>query len=233
VSVPRSTVTLMSSAALPASTDPCAATSAAGSSSHATRLATAMLARLDTEHPALAGHPDRDQLLAAAWLATHRSTRTRRAYANDLAAWPHWLREVDVDVLAVRRIHVDLWVRLLLDAGAAAASVNRHLSALTSWYHHLIEHDRACLRGWLPTPSRDAPTTRAQQFPGYRLTIESPSRGTVVEVCSAPFTDSSLEDTEKIAVVTLGSGARRSHWPGASRSSTCRTTAASFSSARA
>jgi hypothetical protein len=66
-------------------------------------------------------------------------------------------------------------------------------------------------------------STYRQQFPGYRpgvgimvsfasavqlseLTIESQSRGTVVEVRSAPSTESSLEDTEKIAEVTLGSG---------------------------
>jgi hypothetical protein len=66
-------------------------------------------------------------------------------------------------------------------------------------------------------------STYRQQFPGYRpgvgimvsfasavqlseLTIESQSRGTVVEVRSAPSTDSSLEDTEKIAEVTLSSG---------------------------
>ncbi len=38
------------------------------------------------------------------------------------------------------------------------------------------------------------------------LTIESPSRGTVVEIRSAPSTDSPLADTEKIAEVTLGNG---------------------------
>jgi len=64
-------------------------------------------------------------------------------------------------------------------------------------------------------------STYRQQFPAYRpgvgimvsfasavqlseLTIESPSRGTVIEVRSAPSTDSPLSDTEKIAEVTLG-----------------------------
>jgi integrase/recombinase XerD len=104
-------------------------------------LAGAMLARLDAEHQALAGRPDRDRLLAAAWLATYRSARTRRAYAGDLAAWLDWLHEVGVDVLDARRVHVDLWVRQLLDAGAAASSTARRLSALSSWYRHLVEHD--------------------------------------------------------------------------------------------
>jgi hypothetical protein len=66
-------------------------------------------------------------------------------------------------------------------------------------------------------------STYYQQFPAYRpgvgimvsfasavqlseLTIQSPSRGTVVEIRSAPSADSSLQDTEKIAEVTLGNG---------------------------
>jgi hypothetical protein len=66
-------------------------------------------------------------------------------------------------------------------------------------------------------------STYYQQFPAYRpgigimvsfasavqlseLTIQSPSRGTVVEIRSAPSADSSLAETEKIAEVTLDSG---------------------------
>jgi hypothetical protein len=66
-------------------------------------------------------------------------------------------------------------------------------------------------------------STYFQQFPAYRpgigimvsfasavqlseMTIESPSRGTVIEVRSAPSTDSPLADTVKIAEVTLGNG---------------------------
>ncbi|GAA5124011.1 protein kinase family protein [Pseudonocardia adelaidensis] len=66
-------------------------------------------------------------------------------------------------------------------------------------------------------------STYYQQFPAYRpgigimvsfasavqlsdLTIESPSRGTVVEVRSAPSADSPLSETQKITEVTLGSG---------------------------
>jgi hypothetical protein len=66
-------------------------------------------------------------------------------------------------------------------------------------------------------------STYYQQFPTYRpgigimvsfasavqlsdMTIESASRGTVVEVRSAPSADSPLSETEKIAEVTLGSG---------------------------
>ncbi len=56
---------------------------------------------------------------AAAWLGSYRSARTRRA--RDLAPWLGWLRALEVDVLAARRVHVDLWMRHLLDRGAAAS----------------------------------------------------------------------------------------------------------------
>jgi len=104
-------------------------------------VANALLRQLDTEHPALGGSPDRERLLAAAWLAGYRSPRTRRAYAADLAAWLDWLTGLDVDVLDARRVHVDLWARHLLDGGAAASSTTRRLSAVTSFYHHLVDHD--------------------------------------------------------------------------------------------
>ena len=103
--------------------------------------AAAMLDRFATEHPVLATLPARERLLAAAWLTSYRSARTRRAYAGDLAAWLDWLHGIDVDVLHARRVHVDLWVRQLLDAGAAGSSTSRRLSALSSFYRHLGEHD--------------------------------------------------------------------------------------------
>lgn len=103
--------------------------------------AVVLLDRLDAEHPTLAALPARERLLTAAWLAGYRSARTRRAYALDLTAWVDWLHALEVDVLAARRVHVDLWVRHLLDTGAAASSTARRLSALTSFYQHLITHD--------------------------------------------------------------------------------------------
>jgi site-specific recombinase XerD len=96
---------------------------------------------LATEHPVLAGWSVRDQVMAATWLAGYRSARTRRAHAGDLAAWLAWLAAREVDVLAARRIHVDLRTRGMLDARAANSSVARQLSALTRWYRHLGAHD--------------------------------------------------------------------------------------------
>jgi integrase/recombinase XerC len=84
-----------------------------------------LLATLAAEHPALASWPAREQVMAATWLAGYRSARTRRAYTADLAAWLRWLTTRQIDVLEARRIHVDLWTRGLLDAGAASSSVAR------------------------------------------------------------------------------------------------------------
>jgi integrase/recombinase XerD len=104
-------------------------------------VATELLAVLAREHQALTGWPVRERVMAATWLASYRSARTRRAYAADLATWLDWLATRQVDVLAARRVHVDLWTRGLLDAGAASSSVARRLSAVSSWYRHLGEHD--------------------------------------------------------------------------------------------
>jgi site-specific recombinase XerD len=105
------------------------------------RVAAELLEGLDTEHPVATGWPARERVLAAVWLAGFRSARTRRAYAGDLDTWLDWLGARDVDVLGAHRVHVDMWTRELLTTGAAASSVARRLSALSSWYRHLGEHD--------------------------------------------------------------------------------------------
>jgi len=125
---------------------------------------TALLSRLDTEHPALAQLPTRERLLAATWLGSYRSARTRRAYAGDLAAWLDWLSGLEVDVLHVRRVHVDLWARHLLDSGAAASSTTRRLSAVTSFYHHLVDHD-------LLTANPAAPVRRPKVDADHTTTV--------------------------------------------------------------
>ena len=58
----------------------------------------------------LAGLGDREELLAAAWLTSLRSPRTKPAYAGDLRGWLRWLTERGTEVLDARRVHVDLWV---------------------------------------------------------------------------------------------------------------------------
>ncbi|MCD2191359.1 tyrosine-type recombinase/integrase [Actinomycetospora soli] len=107
--------------------------------------ATELLDRVDADTralAALAGFTDpRLALVAAGWLAGFRSARTRRAYGADLAAFAAWCAPRGLDVLSARRVQVDLHTTGLLDAGAAASSVARRLSALSSFYRFAAAHD--------------------------------------------------------------------------------------------
>jgi integrase/recombinase XerD len=101
----------------------------------------------------------------SAWLTGLRSARTRRVYAGDVAAWLGWLAAREADVLAAGRVHVDLWVAIQLDAGAAASSVRRRLSALSSFYRYCAAHD---LIGRVPTQGVARPTVD----PDYTATVD-------------------------------------------------------------
>ncbi|WP_158057114.1 tyrosine-type recombinase/integrase [Saccharomonospora sp. CUA-673] len=100
-----------------------------------------LLERAHAERGELAALPQREQVLLAAWLASLRSRRTRRAYSGDLLSWLAWLGEREVDVLSAGRVHVDLWVREQEAVGAAASTVCRRLSALSSFYRYAAAHD--------------------------------------------------------------------------------------------
>jgi integrase/recombinase XerD len=119
-------------------------------------------ARAELQH--LANFGQREELLAAAWLMSLRSARTRRAYAGDLRAWLAWLAERGVDVLAAGRVHADLWVAGQLENGAEAASVRRRLSALSSFYRYCAAHD---LVGRSPTTG----VARPMVDPDYTATV--------------------------------------------------------------
>ena len=123
-----------------------------------------LLARVRAELPGVAGLPPREELLAAAWLTSLRSPRTRRAYAADLRAWLGWLADRGVDVLGAGRVHADLWVAGQLDAGAEASSVRRRLSALSSFYRYCAAQD---LVARIPT----AGVARPVVDPDYTATI--------------------------------------------------------------
>lgn len=101
----------------------------------------ALIEQTTAEHPVLVGTGTRAQLLVGAWLASHRAAQTRAAYARDLAAWLRFLVERQVDVLAPTQVHVDLWARAQAEAGAAATSIARRLSALASFYAYCAAQD--------------------------------------------------------------------------------------------
>jgi site-specific recombinase XerD len=104
-------------------------------------IAADLLARSRAEFPVLAGLSERDELLAAAWLASLRSARTRRAYAGDLRGWLGWLDGRGADMLDAGRVHVDIWVAGQQDRGAEPSTVRRRLSALSSFYRYCAAYD--------------------------------------------------------------------------------------------
>ncbi len=127
-------------------------------------IAAELLARTRAELPVLAGLGEREELLAAAWLASLRAPRTRRAYASDIRGWLGWLTERGTDVLDAGRVHVDMWAAGQQDQGAEAASVRRRLSALSSFYRYCAAHD---LVDRIPT----AGVARPMVDPDYTATI--------------------------------------------------------------
>ena len=127
-------------------------------------IAAELLARTRAELPVLAGLGEREELLAAAWLASLRAARTRRAYAADVRGWLGWLTERGVDVLDAGRVHVDLWAAAQQDRGAESSTVRRRLSALSSFYRYCAAHD---LVDRIPT----AGVARPMVDPDYTATI--------------------------------------------------------------
>jgi hypothetical protein len=63
-----------------------------------------LVAHLLGELPALGVLGERDRLLAAAWLASLRSSRTRRSYAGDLLGWQAWLAERGLEIPGAGRV---------------------------------------------------------------------------------------------------------------------------------
>jgi hypothetical protein len=92
--VPLATVPLVTDLALPPPPpSPSVVDGYPSTGAPALGMAGELVAQVLAELPAVAALDDRDRLLAAAWLASLRSARTRRSYAGDLLDWRAWLAE--------------------------------------------------------------------------------------------------------------------------------------------
>ncbi len=158
-------------------------------------IAAELLARTRAELPVLAGLGEREELLAAAWLASLRAPRTRRAYAGDVRGWLGWLADRGVDVLGAGRVHVDLWVAGQQDRGAESSTVRLRLSALSSFYRYCAAHD---LVDRIPT----AGVARPVVDPDYTATVGL-ARDQARALVAAADTDGGPQALRTAAVIRL------------------------------
>jgi len=75
--------------------------------------------------------------LTELWLSS-KSEHTQKAYRRDLGMWLGWCARCKVSPTAARIAHVDAWIKHQRDTGGADKTVNRRVSAVSSWYDYLI-----------------------------------------------------------------------------------------------
>jgi site-specific recombinase XerD len=63
------------------------------------------------------------------------------AYQQDLRQFASWCHSQDLELLAARRIHVELFARWLEHRGAARATIGRRLSTVTGFYRYCVEEE--------------------------------------------------------------------------------------------
>lgn len=117
-------------------------------------------------------------------------------------AWLGWLAERDTGALAAGRVHVDLWAATQLDAGAAASSVRRRLSALSSFYRYCAAHD---LIGRVPTQGVARPVVD----PDYTATVGLDRDQARALVAAAADTADLGEDSGHRVLRVVRKGARK------------------------
>jgi site-specific recombinase XerD len=112
-----------------------------------------------------------------------------------VAAWLGWLADRETGALAAGRVHVDLWAATQLDARAAASSVRRRLSALSSFYRYCAAHD---LIGRVPTQGVARPVVD----PDYTATVGL-DRDQARALVAAADADTGAQALRTAAVVRL------------------------------
>lgn len=119
------------------------------------------------------------------WLASQKSARTRRAYKLDVAHFiktlgittPDQLRQVDHRAVIA-------WERIMREEqGAAASTVRRRLSALSSLFKHLVRHGAAHRNPVAdvarPNINREEGSTLAFSKAQARRLLDAPAAGTL------------------------------------------------------
>jgi site-specific recombinase XerD len=82
-------------------------------------------------------HFDEARLAIAGFLARY-SGPTRASYAADLRAYFAWCANHDLAVFAAGRGHIELWARILDEAGLARSTIGRRLSTVAGFYRFAV-----------------------------------------------------------------------------------------------
>ena len=114
---------------------------------------------------------DEARLAVAGFLARY-SGPTRTSYATDLRQFFSWCAQMDLEVFAVKRGHVELWARAMEDRGLARATIGRRLSTVAGFYRIAV------LDGLPRTPRRSTS--------GVRRSTPSPPRWVSIAWSSVP-----------------------------------------------
>ena len=80
------------------------------------------------------------QLALAGFLAGY-SGETRLAYEQDLRQFVSWCHSQGLGLLAVRRIHIEVFARWLKQKDAARATIGRRLSTIAGFYRYSVEEE--------------------------------------------------------------------------------------------
>ncbi|SFT76425.1 tyrosine-type recombinase/integrase [Arthrobacter sp. ov118] len=85
-----------------------------------------------------AGNAERHASIIAAWQLAQSSPHTLRGYTLNLATFCSWLDRLGLDLLTVRRVHLDGYRHTLT---GAPATVARTLAALSSFYRYALAEE--------------------------------------------------------------------------------------------
>ncbi|WP_180967415.1 tyrosine-type recombinase/integrase [Zhihengliuella halotolerans] len=171
----------------------------------------------------------RHEELINLWLGSYKSENSRKAYRRDLASFLRCLDAVRVDVLAVKRAHVDAWARQLEQDGASSATVARRLSAVSSFYNYAAGEDaiggNPVARVKRPQINADHSETRGLDVDQARslfqaATADSPRSGALValllgqglrigEALSAMRSDYGQDAGRRVLTITRKGGNRQ------------------------
>ena len=147
------------------------------------------------------------------WLASQKSARTRRAYRLDVA---HFMRTLGItsseQLRQVGHRAVIAWERIMREQqGAAASTVRRRLSALSSLFKHLVRHGAASRNPVAdvtrPNINREEGSTLAFSKAQARKLLDAPAEDTLAGLRDRAILSVGLQvglRRAEIAALTVG-----------------------------